>query len=111
MKAIVVAAGLSVLILLGVACTGDSLESSEATATNEVAVKDNKFDAQVVEVSAGTTVTWTWVGDRPHNVTGDNWASDNLSEGSFERTFDVAGTYDYRCTLHGGMTGRVIVTP
>ena len=25
-------------------------------------------------------------------------------------TFTKAGTYDYKCTLHGQMTGRVIVT-
>ena len=25
-------------------------------------------------------------------------------------TFTAPGTYDYRCTLHGGMGGRVVVT-
>lgn len=29
--------------------------------------------------------------------------------GTYAHTFASAGTYNYRCTLHGGMTGSVIV--
>ena len=30
--------------------------------------------------------------------------------GTFAHTFDRPGTYPYRCTVHDGMTGRVVVT-
>ena len=29
---------------------------------------------------------------------------------TFEHTFDTAGEFDYHCTLHPAMTGKVIVT-
>jgi plastocyanin len=109
MKAIAILAGLGLLGFV-VACGGGSLESSEAVATNEVAVKDNKFEARVIEVPAGSEVTWTWEADRSHNVTGDGWASGDQEEGTFVKTLTSPGTFDYRCTLHGGMTGRVIVS-
>jgi plastocyanin len=48
------------LLLAFAADCSDSLESSEAVVTDEVAVKDNQFDARVIEVAQGTTVTWTW---------------------------------------------------
>jgi plastocyanin len=73
--------------------------------TDEVAVKGNQFDGQIIEVAQGTTATWTWEGERAHNVTSDGWASDSQEEGSFQETFKSPGTYDYRCTLRGGMTG------
>jgi plastocyanin len=63
-----------------------------------------------VEVPAGTEVTWTWDGDNRHNVTGEPFSSDTQSEGTFSHTFDDAGTYTYRCTLHPGMEGAVVVT-
>jgi plastocyanin len=29
--------------------------------------------------------------------------------GDFRRTFTVAGTFNYRCTIHAGMDGTIIV--
>ena len=110
MNTIVILTAIGVLLALVVACDGAALESSSAVATSEVAVRDNSFDARVIEVPAGTEVTWTWQGNRPHDVAGEGWGSDTQSEGTFRHTFEAPGTYDYRCTLHGGMTGRVIVT-
>ena len=78
----------------------------------EVAAKDNQFTPPAIQVTAGTTVTWSF-DDRfvPHDVTGDGWTSgDPKSSGTFTHTFDRPGTYDYRCTLHDGMDGRVVVT-
>jgi plastocyanin len=80
--------------------------------TGEVVAKDNRFDPVAVEVPAGTTVTWRFEdGSVPHDVTGDGWKSgEPQSEGTFQRAFDRPGTYDYRCTIHNGMEGRVVVT-
>ena len=36
--------------------------------------------------------------------------SEVMREGTFTHTFSTPGTYDYTCTLHGQMKGRVIVT-
>mgnify|MGYP003147726018 CR=1 FL=1 len=37
--------------------------------------------------------------------------SNNISAGggTYQRTFDTVGTYDYACPLHSGMTGQIVV--
>lgn len=76
----------------------------------EVAVRDDFFSPAAIEVPAGTTVTWTWEGQHPHNVVGDGFESPVQTAGTFARTFDDPGSHDYECTLHFGMRGRVVVT-
>ena len=49
-----------------------------------------------------------------HTINADDlsFSSGNLTPGrTFERTFAAAGTYDYHCSIHPTMKGRVIVTP
>jgi plastocyanin len=69
-----------------------------------------KWVPDPVTIKAGETVTWTWV--NPHNVksTTPNWNVASTYAGPFEYTFTAPGDYDYRCELHQGMTGKVIVT-
>jgi plastocyanin len=95
-----------VLVLAG--CSGDA-SAQAPVATSAISVRDNQFEPQTAEVAAGETVTWTWEGDSDHNVTGDGFQSDVQREGTFTQRFDEPGTYAYRCTLHGGMEGSVIV--
>jgi plastocyanin len=95
------------------ACSGGDGGAAAATPvkTGEVVAKDNRFDPAAVEVPAGTTVTWSFQdGSVPHNVKGDGFESGTMSSGSFRHRFGTPGTYAYRCTLHGGMDGRVVVT-
>lgn len=99
-----------ILVLVAAACGGPDLDNTEPVATDAVSVEDNDFESPVVEVAAGSTVTWTWNGDNDHNVEGDGWKSETQDSGEYRQTFDTAGTYDYKCTLHPGMKGRVIVT-
>ena len=75
-----------------------------------VAVRDNDFAPAAIEVRAGTTVTWRWEGVELHNVVGDGFESPTQVDGEFAQTFDAAGTYAYRCTLHFLMRGEVVVT-
>jgi plastocyanin len=76
-----------------------------------VEAKDLKFRPPAIEVPAGTEVTWRFDdGAVPHNVKGDGFASEIQSRGSFSHRFAKAGEYRYRCTLHAGMEGRVVVT-
>ena len=78
-----------------------------------VAIKDIVFNPVSVEVSAGTTVTWTNEDPVPHTVTGkDNKAikSGVMNEGdTYSFTFDTLGTYSYYCAFHAGMTATVVV--
>jgi plastocyanin len=80
-----------------------------------VTVSNNNFDPSNVDIALNGTVTWSWAqGAVDHNVTfGSGPATvSNISQrstGSDSRTFSVAGTYPYQCTLHTGMTGTVVV--
>jgi plastocyanin len=90
---------------------GDGAAEAAPVKTGEVVAKDLRFDPPAVEVPAGTTVTWRFEdGDVPHDVKGDGFASENQTGGTFQHRFDKEGTYPYRCTLHPGMKGRVVVT-
>jgi len=91
---------------------GSSADAAPATGVTRVAAKDNKFTPSAIQVPAGTTVTWSFK-DRfvPHDVAGEGFNSGNPQRsGTFTHTFDRPGTYPYRCTVHDGMKGRVVVT-
>ncbi len=81
--------------------------------TTAVSVQDNFFDPAANRVSSGASVTWTWNGSNPHNVTftdGSIDSSDTQTAGTFSATMPTAtGTYTYRCTIHSGMDGAVTV--
>jgi plastocyanin len=84
---------------------GDPVVGSDA-----ITVHNDAFDPPVVQITPGTTVTWTFNdGGRAHNVIADGWSSEVLASGSYQHTFAEPGSYAYRCTLHMGMDGRVDV--
>lgn len=72
-----------------------------------------------IEVSVGTTVTWTNADSTRHTVTSgaDDTAdgtfdSDDIEAGgTFSYTFDEVGEFAYFCDIHPTMTGVVVVTP
>lgn len=99
------------LVLLLPAC-GDAIaeDAVPVTGVTTIEVADSKFGPQLIEVPVGTTVTWTWVGKIDHNVVHKDFRSELQREGEFQHTFEAAGRYDYLCTLHPGMSGRVLVT-
>jgi plastocyanin len=90
---------------------GGGAAAAPMTGVTQVAAKDNKFTPGAIQVAVGTEVTWEFK-DRfvPHDVTGDGWASgEPQRSGTYTHTFNQPGTYPYRCTLHDGMDGRVVV--
>jgi plastocyanin len=79
--------------------------------SNAISVRDNSFSPAATTLATGTTVTWTWAGSNPHNVTfADGPASATQAAGTFSRTFASAGTFNYTCTVHGAsMSGTITV--
>ena len=103
---------LATLAFLVVACGGSpGPRDASPVASATVVMKDNLFQPPHVEVPVRTTVTFTNADQVPHNVKFDDGpSSDNLSFGAtFQRAFETPGTYDYVCTIHVGMVGRVTV--
>ena len=106
----------SVLALLGAACGGsaEGPSADEPVATDEVELpKSYRFDPEVIEIDAGTTVTWTNKDDFPHNVhllDGSDTTLDLPIGAEASHEFSEAGSIDYECSLHPQqMKGRVIV--
>lgn len=85
-------------------------EPSQAPATADVVIPDRLFSPSEVTVRTGGTVTWTNT-DGSHTVTDRAGGFDSgiFDSGTFAQTFGTSGTYDYLCTLHPEMTGRVLV--
>jgi plastocyanin len=85
---------------------------SGSTAT--VTTPNATFSPSDVAIPAGGSVTWQFSEAR-HNVTfqGATPAGGNIPDQepgtSASRTFAAAGTYNYVCTRHSGMAGRVTV--
>jgi YVTN family beta-propeller protein len=77
-----------------------------------VSIDNFTFVPQVVTISPGESVTWTNRDGSPHAVAFKDGAagSDTLFPGkSFSRMFDRSGSYDYFCSIHTYMTGRIEV--
>jgi plastocyanin len=75
--------------------------------------KSLKYAPAVIEVSAGTRVTWTNSDTFPHTVKLLDGSGDKpVAVGaSISITFARSGTILYLCTLHPQMHGKVIVLP
>lgn len=106
-----------VAIYLGFGLNGDVEATPDASpvAAEEVTVSifDYGFEAATIEVTVGTTVTWTNDGGVIHTTTSNDglWDSRIMSTGDvFSYTFDETGTYEYICALHPSMVGTVVVT-
>jgi len=89
--------------------------------TGGISVVNNSFSPAAKTVAVGSTVSWAWnscSGDPyygqvcvSHSVTfDDGTASPTQDQGTFSRTFAVAGTYNYHCSQHGtAMSGTITV--
>lgn len=88
--------------------------ASAAKGGTEIAMLDNRFDPNAVNVPAGTTVTWVNKGRNWHTVSAldGSFVSEQISPGQrFSHQFTVPGTFQYICQHHvlQGMTGIVTV--
>ena len=91
---------------------GQTSQAATASKSSVVEIDNFKFSVATLEVAAGTTVTWTNHDDVPHTVVSTTklFKSAPLDAGeSFSYTFKDAGTFDYFCSLHPHMTGKVVV--
>ena len=93
---------------------GDDRPRTAAPATGDadvtVVVGNMAFSPTTVEITAGDSVAWVWKDDTEHDVAfADGPASRTQRSGTWQRTFDRPGRFDYVCTLHPRMRGTVVV--
>jgi glucose/arabinose dehydrogenase/plastocyanin len=76
-----------------------------------VLIKNFSFNPSTLTIQAGTKVTWKNGDSVVHTATSQgNFDSGNLSKGEeFTFIFDSAGTFNYICTPHPFMKGKIIV--
>jgi len=115
--ALVLAAGVVLLVYSGGTDSPTTQPSATAAAVDKVDIKDFKFVPAAVSVPVGTTITWTNGDTAPHTATsGDSPSPDGLFDtGIFKQgqsrkiKLSKAGTFDYYCELHAFMQATVTV--
>lgn len=88
------------------------LAAADSTKPKEVKIDNFSFTPQTLTVHAGTTVTWVNQDDVPHTVTSTDkqFKSRALDTNErFQHTFSAPGTYNYFCSVHPHMTGKIVV--
>jgi plastocyanin len=78
--------------------------------TNSITISNFSFNPNALTVKVGTTVTWTNQDSVVHKIKSDNFNSPDLGQGDkFEFTFSNKGSFDYVCSIHPSMQGKIIV--
>lgn len=101
--------------LLGATCLSAAAGSKTAASStkNEVSIDNFSFKEQVLTVRAGTSVTWVNRDDVPHKIVSTDkttFSSPVLdTDGRFSFRFSKPGTYEYFCSIHPMMTGKIVV--
>ncbi len=86
--------------------------ATNPTAGPRVEIKNHRFSLPTVTVPVGGTVTWVNHDDDVHTVVSSTalFRSSGLdTDDSYSYRFSKPGTYEYFCTLHPLMVGKVIV--
>ena len=106
--------------MTGNATGGSASDSVTISPGSSVPSNGKFFVPETLTVSTGTTVTWTNGDSTLHTVTsgsaesgnsGTEFDSSYLAAGkTFQHQFGTAGTFDYYCTLHPWMKGKVVVS-
>jgi plastocyanin len=77
-----------------------------------ITIDNFSFVPTQLEIAAGTQVTWINKDDVPHTVVSidHKFKSRALdTDESFSFTFQDPGTYEYFCSVHPKMTGKIVV--
>jgi plastocyanin len=130
----------SVLLVFAIACSDDPTSSSNSPSpiaptptpvatppppaqppaqTASVAIPvgaeflgNRAFNPGTLDVTVGTTVTWTNRDAISHTSTSDaaGWDSGIVAPGgAFSFRFQNSGSFPYHCAIHPGMVGTVVV--
>jgi plastocyanin len=95
-------------------CLAEEANNAGSGPVPTVTMDHNTFIPEEITVVPGTTVTWVNKELMPHTVVDTNkgFRSKTLAkDASFSFTFATAGEYDYLCSIHPNMKGKVIVKP
>jgi len=94
--------------------TADTTDKSVQQIIADVSIKKFKFIPETLEIKKGQKVRWTNKEKRQyHSVWFEKYGEEEseylFPDDIFEKTFDKAGEFEYRCGPHPEMTGKIIV--
>jgi len=96
--------------LVGCGNAKDSKAASPAADKNTILIQSYKFQPAELTIQKGDTVTWINQDSVGHTVTGAGLDSGLLTKGqSFKFTFTQTGVFEYLCSPHPSMKGKIIV--
>ncbi len=105
--------GVLVAAALGLGCsTGVPVAEAQLGTTKpvNVAVRSLTFVPKKVDAKVKQKINFAWRENVAHNIVFDKKRkSPTQNKGSWTTSFDKAGTYKYKCTLHPGMNGEIKV--
>ncbi len=82
----------------------------ETTASEVVEIRSFAYEPVDIEVPVGSELAWVNRDPAPHTATGDGFDTGRLEQDARGTvTFTEAGTFEYVCTIHPAMRGRVTV--
>ena len=89
---------------------------SPSAAVSPAAIRIDNFaySPPTLVVAPGTTVTWTNADDDAHTVVekqGKFKSAALDTDDTFSQTFTAPGEYEYFCSLHPRMIGKIVVQP
>jgi plastocyanin len=108
--------GLVTVLLVGTHKVPWAGEAATQAAAAPAAVRiDNfNFTPPSLVVASGATVTWTNADDSPHTVREKDGKFKSAAldtDDTFSQTFTAPGEYEYFCTIHPRMVGKIVVKP
>jgi len=122
MKETILGLGVVTVFLLGAGCSTsyNTTNNSQPTSVvptaavvsqNQVNINHFVFEPKVLTIKAGQAVTWVHNDNVAHSViSGNLFESPALNRGDkFSFTFNTPGEYEFYCSIHPSMTGKIIV--
>jgi plastocyanin len=109
---IMIASFLFVILSITSSCSKSTSDGTGGPGNNEVWIQNMSFNPSTINITAGTTITWTNKDGVNHTITSNTGIFDSGSiatNGTYSHLFGSAGTFPYHCTIHPSMTATVVV--
>jgi plastocyanin len=104
-----------IMIMLIASTTGCNTGKNVTPSTpvldkNTVLIQNYQFQPAEITIQKGETITWINMDSISHTATALSFDSGLIGNGqSYKHAFNEVGTFDYHCTPHPYMTGKIIV--
>ena len=102
---------------LGIAAlvtTASRAPSADVAKSASIQIDNFHYSPPTLVVPPGTAITWKNDDDSPHSVREKDGKFKSAAldtDDTFSQTFAAPGEYDYFCSIHPYMTGKIVVKP